>query len=106
MNSKHIRADVNLAFPNAEIAVMGPEAAVNVVYRAAIDAAADPDATRREFVADYRARFASPYKAAELGFIDEVIRPHDVRRRLASYLELLKNKRDRNPAKKHGNMPL
>jgi propionyl-CoA carboxylase beta chain len=106
MNSKHIRADVNLAFPNAEIAVMGPEAAVNVVYRAAIDAAADPEATRREFVADYRARFASPYKAAELGFIDEVIRPHDVRRRLASYLELLKTKRDRNPAKKHGNMPL
>jgi propionyl-CoA carboxylase beta chain len=106
MNSKHIRADVNLAFPNAEIAVMGPEAAVNVVYRAAIEAAADPEAARREFVADYRARFASPYKAAELGFIDEVIRPHDVRRRLASYLELLKTKRDRNPAKKHGNMPL
>jgi propionyl-CoA carboxylase beta chain len=106
MNSKHIRADVNLAFPGAEIAVMGPDAAVNVVYRAAIEAAADPEHTRAEFVADYRARFASPYRAAELGFIDEVIRPRDTRRRLAQYLELLRNKRDRNPARKHGNIPL
>ena len=106
MNSKHIRADVNLAFPGAEIAVMGPDAAVNVVYRAAIEAAADPERARAEFVADYRARFASPYRAAELGFIDEVIEPKDVRRRLGQYLELLRTKRDRNPAKKHGNMPL
>jgi propionyl-CoA carboxylase beta subunit len=106
MNSKHIRADVNLAFPGAEIAVMGPDAAVNVVYRAAIEAASDPDRARADFVADYRARFASPYRAAELGFVDEVIQPKDVRRRLGQYLELLRTKRDRNPAKKHGNIPL
>ena len=106
MNSKHIRADVNLAFPGAEIAVMGPAAAVNVMYRAAIDAASDPERARAEFVDDYRARFASPYRAAELGFVDEVIEPKDVRRRLGQYLELLRTKRDRNPARKHGNIPL
>jgi propionyl-CoA carboxylase beta chain len=106
MNSKHIRADVNLAFPGAEIAVMGPEAAVNVVYRAAIDAASDPERARAEFVDDYRSRFASPYRAAELGFVDEVIEPKDVRRRLGQYLDVLRTKRDRNPARKHGNMPL
>jgi propionyl-CoA carboxylase beta chain len=106
MNSKHIRADVNLAFPNAEIAVMGPEAAVNVVHRAAIEAATDPEAARAAFVADYRARFANPYLAAELGFIDEVIRPRETRKRLAAHLELLRTKRDKNPAKKHGNIPL
>ncbi|HEY3499597.1 MAG TPA: acyl-CoA carboxylase subunit beta [Polyangiaceae bacterium] len=106
MNSKHIRADVNLAFPSAEIAVMGPDAAVNVVHRAAIEAAQDPDAARAAFVADYRARFANPYLAAELGFVDEVIPPRETRRRLAAYLELLRTKRDKNPAKKHGNIPL
>jgi propionyl-CoA carboxylase beta chain len=106
MNSKHIRADVNLAFPSAEIAVMGPEGAVNVMHRAAIETAADPNAARAAFVADYRARFANPYEAASLGFIDEVIRPRDLRRRLGAYLELLKTKRDRNPPKKHGNIPL
>jgi propionyl-CoA carboxylase beta chain len=106
MNSRHIRADVNLAFPTAEIAVMGPEGAVNIVYRSAIEAAEDKDAARRGYIDDYRARFANPYEAAELGFIDEVIRPREVRRRLASYLELLKTKRDRNPPRKHGNIPL
>jgi propionyl-CoA carboxylase beta chain len=106
MNSKHIRADVSLAYPTAEIAVMGPEAAVNVIHRATLETAADPDATRAELVADYRARFANPYKAAELGFVDEVIRPRETRRRLASWLEVLKTKRDRNPPKKHGNIPL
>jgi propionyl-CoA carboxylase beta chain len=106
MNSKHIRADVNLAFPTAEIAVMGPDAAVNIVYKGALESAPDRAAAVREFTDDYRARFANPYKAAELGFIDEVIRPRDTRRRLGSYLELLKNKRDRNPPKKHGNIPL
>jgi propionyl-CoA carboxylase beta chain len=106
MNSKHIRADVNLAFPSAEIAVMGPEAAVNVVHRAAIEAASDPEAARAAFVADYRARFANPYLAAELGFVDEVIRPRDTRKRLAASLELLRTKRDKNPPKKHGNIPL
>ncbi|HWP05788.1 MAG TPA: acyl-CoA carboxylase subunit beta [Polyangiaceae bacterium] len=106
MNSKHIRADVNLAFPGAEIAVMGPEAAVNVVYRAQIEAASEPEKARADFVADYKARFASPYRAAELGFVDEVIEPKDVRRRLGQYLELLRTKRDRNPSRKHGNIPL
>jgi propionyl-CoA carboxylase beta chain len=106
MNSKHIRADVNLAFPSAEIAVMGPEAAVNIVYQKAIEAAPDPAAARQAFVDDYRQRFATPYKAAELGFIDEVIAPRSLRTRLATYLGLLANKRDKNPAKKHGNLPL
>jgi propionyl-CoA carboxylase beta chain len=106
MNSKHIRADVSLAFPTAEIAVMGPDAAVNVIHRAAIEKASDPEKARAELVADYRARFASPYKAAELGFVDEVIRPRETRRRLAAWLDVLKTKRDRNPAKKHGNIPL
>jgi propionyl-CoA carboxylase beta chain len=106
MNSKHIRADVSLAFPTAEIAVMGPDAAVNVIHRAKLEAASDPDGVRAELVADYRARFANPYKAAELGFVDEVIRPRETRRRLGAWLDLLRTKRDRNPAKKHGNIPL
>jgi propionyl-CoA carboxylase beta chain len=106
MNSKHIRADVNLAFPTAEVAVMGAEGAVNVIHRAAIDAAADPQQVRESFIADYRTRFMNPYEAASLGFIDEVIAPRTLRPRLASYLSLLKNKRDQNPPKKHGNIPL
>jgi propionyl-CoA carboxylase beta chain len=106
MSSRHIRADVNLACPTAEIAVMGPEGAVNIVYKNAIEAAEDKEAARQTFIDEYRARFASPYKAAELGFVDEVIRPRDTRRRLAAYLKLLKNKRERNPARKHGNIPL
>ena len=106
MNSKHIRADASLAFPTAEIAVMGPDAAVNVIHRAELEAASDPDAARADLVADYRARFANPYKAAELGFVDEVIRPRETRRRLGAWLDILKTKRDRNPAKKHGNIPL
>jgi propionyl-CoA carboxylase beta chain len=106
MNSKHIRADVNLAFPTAEVAVMGAEGAVNIIHRAKIEAAADPGATRDALMADYRARFMSPYEAASLGFIDEVIAPRTLRPRLAAYLSLLKNKRDQNPPKKHGNIPL
>jgi propionyl-CoA carboxylase beta chain len=106
MNSKHIRADMNLAFPTAEVAVMGPEGAVNIIHRQAIAESADPDATRAQFVDEYRRTFASPYKAAELGFIDEVIDPAEVRHRLATCLQLLKNKRDKNPSKKHGNIPL
>jgi propionyl-CoA carboxylase beta chain len=106
MSSKHIRADVNLAFPTAEVAVMGAEGAVNIVHRARIEASADPERTRREFIADYRARFMSPYEAASLGFIDEVIAPRTLRPRLAQYLALLENKRDQNPPKKHGNIPL
>jgi propionyl-CoA carboxylase beta chain len=106
MNSKHIRADVNLAFPTAEVAVMGPDGAVNVIHRKAIAEAANPDQTRAKLAAEYRDAFAHPYKAAELGFVDEVIDPAETRMRLATYLELLKNKRDKNPPKKHGNIPL
>src|SRR5262249_34947772 len=92
ISSQPIRAQVNLAFPTAEIAVMGPEGAVNIVYRHAIEAAADKEATRAAFIADYRARFANPYQAAELGFLDEVLRPRDVRKRLAAHLEVLRTK--------------
>ncbi len=106
MASKHIRADVNLAFPTAEIAVMGSDGAVNIVRRNEIAKAKDPAAARAEFVAEYKERFANPYKAAELGFVDEVIYPRTLRMRLHRSLELLKDKRDKNPAKKHANIPL
>ena len=106
MSSKHIRGDANFAFPTAEIAVMGPDGAVNIVYKNAIDKADNKDAARAAFVQDYRAKFANPYKAAELGFIDEVIFPHELRKRLSVCLEMLKNKRENNPPKKHGNIPL
>jgi propionyl-CoA carboxylase beta chain len=110
MASKHIRADVNLAFPTAEIAVMGPEGAVNVVFRKEILAAGpDPavqEAARQRLVADYREKFANPYKAAELGYVDEVIRPEDTRPRVIRALEMLRTKRQEHPPKKHGNIPL
>jgi propionyl-CoA carboxylase beta chain len=106
MASKHIRADVNFAFPLAEIAVMGPDGAVNIVRRSEITKAGDPEKTRAEFVADYRDKFANPYKAAELGFIDEVIYPRTLRARLHRSLELLQDKRDTNPPRKHTNIPL
>jgi len=106
MASKHIRADVNFAFPTAEIAVMGPDGAVNIVSRAEIAKAADPVAMRAALIADYRDRFANPYKAAELGFVDEVIYPRTLRQRLHRALEMLKDKRDTNPPKKHTNIPL
>jgi propionyl-CoA carboxylase beta chain len=106
MASKHIRADVNLAFPTAEIAVMGPDGAVNIVYRREILAAADPAEARARFVDEYKTKFANPYKAAELGFIDEVIAPRVLRTRLARSLDLLRDKRDKNPPRKHGNIPL
>jgi propionyl-CoA carboxylase beta chain len=106
MASKHIRTDYNLAFPTAEIAVMGPEGAVNIVYRKEIHAAKSPAEARARFVEEYKAKFANPYKAAELGFIDEVIHPRMLRSRLGRGLELLKDKRAKNPAKKHGNIPL
>jgi propionyl-CoA carboxylase beta chain len=106
MASKHIRADMNFAFPTAEIAVMGAEGAVNIIRKSEIAKAADPNKTRTEFVADYKEKFASPYKAAELGFIDEVIYPRTLRARLHRSLELLKDKRDTNPPKKHTNIPL
>ncbi len=106
MSSKHIRGDINYAYPTAEIAVMGPEGAVNIIARAAIQEAEDPEAERKRLVEDYRAKFANPYRAAELGFIDEVIRPEDTRPRIIAALEMLENKRQTNPPKKHGNIPL
>jgi propionyl-CoA carboxylase beta chain len=106
MASKHIRADVNLAFPTAEIAVMGPDGAVNIIYRREIEGAANAAEERAKFVLEYRDRFANPYKAAELGFIDEVIHPRTLRRRLDQALDMLKDKRQSLPPKKHGNIPL
>src|SRR5678815_3913036 len=106
MASKHIRADVNLAFPTAEIAVMGPDGAVNIIRKGEIAQSADPAKTRAAFIADYKEKFANPYKAAELGFIDEVIYPRTLRSRLAAALTVLKDKRDTNPPKKHTNIPL
>jgi propionyl-CoA carboxylase beta chain len=106
MASKHIRTDFNYAWPSAEIAVMGPEGAVNILYRRELEAAADPAATRAEKVAEFREKFANPYIAASRGFIDEVIRPRTTRRKLIAALANLENKRDKNPPKKHGNIPL
>lgn len=106
MASKHIRADINYAYPTAEIAVMGPDGAVNIIYRREIQEAADPAAARAEYIAHYKDTFANPFKAAELGYIDEIIPPEQTRARLISALEMLKNKRQQNPPKKHGNIPL
>jgi propionyl-CoA carboxylase beta chain len=106
MSSKHIRGDANFAYPTAEIAVMGPEGAVNVLYKRELEAAADPAAFREERTREYREKFASPYVAAERGYIDEVIDPRDTRPRLCAALALLATKRDENPPKKHGNIPL
>ncbi|HXY39285.1 MAG TPA: carboxyl transferase domain-containing protein [Vicinamibacteria bacterium] len=106
MSSKHIRTDLNYAWPSAEIAVMGPEGAVNVLYRRELAAAKDPKALRREKVAEFRAKFANPYVAADRGFVDEVIEPRQTRRKIVAGLEVARDKRDRNPPKKHGNIPL
>jgi propionyl-CoA carboxylase beta chain len=106
MNSKHLRADLNFAWPSAEIAVMGADGAVNIIFRRELESAADPAARRAELVAQYRERFANPYRAAELGFVDEVIAPRSTRQRLVEAFDSLENKRDRNPPRKHGNIPL
>jgi propionyl-CoA carboxylase beta chain len=106
MASKHIRADVNLAWPGAEIAVMGPEGAVNVIFRKELAAAKDPVAERARLIQEYRDKFANPYKAAELGYVDEVVKPEDTRPKVIRAFEMLRTKRQENPAKKHGNMPL
>jgi propionyl-CoA carboxylase beta chain len=106
MSSKHIRGDLNLAFPTAEIAVMGPEGAVNILYRREMEQAADAAALRSDKVREYRDKFANPYVAAERGYVDEVIEPRDTRRRLIQALETLGTKRDANPPRKHGNIPL
>jgi propionyl-CoA carboxylase beta chain len=106
MSSKHIRTDANFAWPTAEIAVMGAEGAVNILYKRELDAAADVAAARAAKIAEYREKFANPYIAAERGFVDEIIRPRDTRAKLISALATLETKRDKNPPKKHGNIPL
>jgi propionyl-CoA carboxylase beta chain len=106
MSSKHIRTDANFAWPTAEIAVMGAEGAVNVLYKRELDAAADVAAARAARIAEYREKFANPYVAAERGFIDEVIRPRQTRAKVIAALAAFETKRDRNPPKKHGNIPL
>ncbi|GAB4310348.1 MAG: acyl-CoA carboxylase subunit beta [Phototrophicales bacterium] len=106
MSSKHIRGDLNLCWPTAEIAVMGPEGAVEIIYRRELKTADDPVARKKELAADYRKKFANPYIAAARGYVDDVIEPRDTRARLINALEVFQNKRDQNPPKKHGNIPL
>ncbi len=106
MSSKHVRGDINYAYPFAEIAVMGSEGAVNIIFRKEIADAKNPDAERVRLTEEYRSTFATPYKAAELGYIDEIIEPKDTRVKIIQALEMLKNKVDKNPPKKHGNIPL
>lgn len=106
MSSKHLRGDVNLAWPSAEIAVMGPDGAINVLYRRELAEADDADARKAELVQEYRDTFANPYVAASWGYLDDVIEPSQTRPRLINALEMLQNKRDENPPKKHGNIPL
>jgi propionyl-CoA carboxylase beta chain len=106
MGSKHLRTDINLAWPTAEIAVMGPEGAVNIVYRRELAAAEDRAATRQEKVDEFRERFANPFVAAERGYVDDVIEPRETRPRVIRALRMLENKVDTMPRKKHGNIPL
>jgi acetyl-CoA carboxylase carboxyltransferase component len=106
MNSKHIRADLNLAWPTAEIAVMGADGAVNIIFRRELAEAEDPATRKKELVAEYGERFANPYAAARRGYIDDVIEPSQTRPRLINTVNMLQNKRDNNPPKKHGNIPL
>jgi acetyl-CoA/propionyl-CoA carboxylase carboxyl transferase subunit len=106
MASKHLGADVNYAWPTAEIAVMGPKGAVNILYDEELAAADDPEARREELIEEYREEFANPYTAADRGFIDAVIEPTETRARLVSDLEMLRSKRESLPDKKHGNLPI
>ncbi len=106
MGSKHLRADINYAWPAAEIAVTGPDAAANIIFRRDIEAAPDADAKRKDVIEDYRRRFANPYIAASRGFVDDVIDPKETRIKVIRALEMLQNKRQTNPPKKHGNIPL
>jgi propionyl-CoA carboxylase beta chain len=106
MGSKHLRADLNYAWPSGEIAVMGPDAAANIVFRNELQKAEDQEATRRRLIADYKERFANPYVAAARGYIDDVIDPRDTRWKIIRALEILRNKTDTTPPKKHGNIPL
>jgi propionyl-CoA carboxylase beta chain len=106
MASKHIRTDVNYAWPTAEIAVMGPEGAVDIVYKRELDAARNREQVRSEKIEEFRDRFANPYVAADRGFVDAIIQPRETRKKLIQALAMLENKRDKNPPKKHGNIPL
>jgi propionyl-CoA carboxylase beta chain len=106
MASKHIRTDVNYAWPTAEIAVMGPESAVDIVYKRELDRAANREELRQQKIDEFRDRFANPYVAADRGYVDSVIRPQETRKKLIQALEMLETKRDKNPPKKHGNIPL
>jgi propionyl-CoA carboxylase beta chain len=106
MASKHLRGDINYAWPTAEIAVMGVDGAVNIIFKDQIASAKDPKARQAELVADYQEKFANPYIAAARGYVDEVIEPRHTREKLIVALDMLKNKRDSNPPKKHGNLPL
>jgi acetyl-CoA carboxylase carboxyltransferase component len=106
MSSKHIRGDLNIAWPSAELAVMGPDGAVNIIFRKELAEAKDPEKKKAELVAEYREKFAHPYIAASRGYIDDVIEPRYTRQRLINGLEILSTKRDTNPSKKHGNIPL
>jgi acetyl-CoA carboxylase carboxyltransferase component len=106
MSSKHLRGDVNLAWPGAEIAVMGPEGAVGVIHRKALAAAEDPDALRAQLIAEYREQFANPYVAAARGYLDADIAPRETRPRLIAALKMLNGKRAMLPTKKHSNIPL
>jgi propionyl-CoA carboxylase beta chain len=106
MSSKHLRGDMNYAWPTAEIAVMGPQGAVNIIFRRELEQAEDPDKRREELVREYREKFANPYVAAARGYIDDVIEPRQTRSKIISALEMLQNKRQKNPPKKHGNIPL
>jgi propionyl-CoA carboxylase beta subunit len=106
MSSKHVRGDINYAWPTAEIAVMGAEAAVNILFKDEIEKTEDSEQRRKELIAEYTAKFNNPYIAASRGYIDEIIEPHNTRHKLINALEMLKNKRDANPPKKHGNIPL
>ncbi|MGH9720811.1 MAG: carboxyl transferase domain-containing protein, partial [Bryobacteraceae bacterium] len=106
MGSKHIRTDINLAYPTAEIAVMGAEGAVNIVYRRELASSENHDAVRAQKIAEFRDRFASPFIAAERGYVDDVIEPRETRPRVIKALRMLENKVDTMPRKKHGNIPL
>jgi propionyl-CoA carboxylase beta chain len=106
MSSKHVRADFNFAWPTAEVAVMGPEGAVNIVFRKEIEEASDPEARRAELIADYKERFANPYSAAERGYVDDVIEPRRTRPVLIDALETALTKSEPRPSRRHGNIPL
>ena len=106
MNSKSIRADIAYAWPTAEIAVMGPEGAVNIIFRRDIQTSPTPEERREKLITDYKARFANPYSAAERGYIDDVIVPHETRPKLIRALRTLQTKRVEQPKRKHGNIPL